>query len=139
MKKMGCLIAVAVVVLIVGGGMVSVYNGLVKSQQAVDALFYNAHDFAERYSAQDTLCAQRSAYLSTGAKLISNEGRTMARIVADTCGNHDTSAGCCSCESNAVRFGEATKYQHACRENFIYELGRHGMTKRDIVSNINFT
>lgn len=110
----------------------------VESQQAVDALFYNAHNFAERYSAQDTLRVQRSAYLSAGAELVSNEGRTMARIVADTCGRHDTSAGCCSCESNAVRFGESTKYQHACRENFILELGRHGMSKRDIVSNINF-
>lgn len=110
----------------------------VESQQAVDALFYNAHDYAERYSTQDTLRVQRAAYLSAGTELVSSEGRTMARIVADTCGRHDTSAGCCSCESNAVRFGEATKYQHACRENFIAELGRHGMTKRDIVSNINF-
>ena len=110
----------------------------VESQQAVDALFYNAHNFAERYSAQDTLRVQRNAYLSLGAAIVSNEGRIMARIVADTCGRHDTSAGCCSCESNAVRFGEATKYQHACRENFILELGRHGMSKRDIVSNINF-
>ncbi len=109
-----------------------------ESQQAVDALFYNAHDFAERYSAQDTLRVQRSAYLSLGAEIVSSEGRVMARIIADTCGQHDTSAGCCSCESNAVRFGEATKYQHACRENFILELGRHGMSKRDIVSNINF-
>jgi uncharacterized protein len=110
----------------------------VESQQAVDALFYNAHNFAERYSAQDTLRVQRNAYLSRGAAIVSNEDRIMARIVADTCGRHDTSAGCCSCESNAVRFGEATKYQHACRENFILELSRHGMTKRDIVSNINF-
>ena len=62
----------------------------------------------------------------------------MARITADSCGHHDTSAGCCSCESNAVRFGEATKYQHACRENFILELARHGLTKRDIVANLNF-
>jgi hypothetical protein len=37
-----------------------------------------------------------------------------------------------------VRFGQDTLYQHACRENFILELGRHGMTKRDIVANINF-
>jgi urea carboxylase-associated protein 1 len=110
----------------------------VESQQAVDGLFYNAHNFAERYSAQDTLRVQRNAYLSRGARIVSNEGRIMARLVADTCGRHDTSAGCCSCESNAVRFGEATKYQHACRENFILELGRHGMSKRDIVSNINF-
>ena len=27
---------------------------------------------------------------------------------------------------------------HACRENFLVELARYGMTKRDIVSNINF-
>jgi urea carboxylase-associated protein 1 len=65
-------------------------------------------------------------------------GRVMARITADTCGRHDTSAGCCSCESNAVRFGEPTRYQHACRENFILELSKHGLTKRDIVSNLNF-
>ena len=27
---------------------------------------------------------------------------------------------------------------HACRENFILELARHGMAKRDIVANVNF-
>jgi urea carboxylase-associated protein 1 len=109
-----------------------------EGQQAVDALLYNADDTAERYSAQDTLRVQGSAYIVLGTRLISNMGRTMARITADTCGRHDTSAGCCSCESNAVRFGEETRYQHACRENFILELSKHGLTKRDIVSNLNF-
>jgi len=107
-------------------------------QQAVDALLYNAGDPAERYSAQDTLREQGSAYVVLGTQLISNAGRVMARITADTCGRHDTSAGCCSCESNAVRFGEETRYQHACRENFILELSKYGLTKRDIVSNLNF-
>ncbi|GLH77228.1 urea carboxylase [Bradyrhizobium sp. SSBR45G] len=109
-----------------------------EGEQAVDALIYVAADTAERYSAQDTLRVQGSAYLELGTRLISNRGRVMAKITADTCGRHDTSAGCCSCESNAVRFGEATRYQHACRENFILELSRHGLTKRDIVSNLNF-
>ncbi|WP_315719806.1 MULTISPECIES: urea amidolyase associated protein UAAP2 [unclassified Bradyrhizobium] len=109
-----------------------------EGEQAVDALMYVADDTAERYSAQDTLRVQGSAYLELGTRLISNRGRVMATITADTCGRHDTSAGCCSCESNAVRFGEATRYQHACRENFILELLRHGLTKRDIVSNLNF-
>jgi len=107
-------------------------------QQAVDALLYNAADPTERYSAQDTLRVQGAAYIVLGTQLISNMGRVMARITADTCGRHDTSAGCCSCESNAVRFGEATRYQHACRENFILELSKHGLTKRDIVANLNF-
>lgn len=109
-----------------------------EGQQAVDALLYSVEDPAERYSAQNTLRAQGSAYVQLGTALISNRDRVMARITADTCGQHDTSAGCCSCESNAVRFGEPTKYQHACRENFILELSRHGLTKRDIVANLNF-
>ena len=109
-----------------------------EGQQAVDALFYAAHDPAERYSMQDTLLGMGAPYIETGARLISNEGRAMATVVADTCGRHDTLAGCCSCESNSVRFGHPTRYLHACRENFILELGRHGMGKRDIVPNVNF-
>jgi uncharacterized protein len=109
-----------------------------EGQQAVDALLYCLANPTERYSAQDTLRTQGSAYVDVGTRLISNKGRVMARIIADTCGRHDTSAGCCSCESNAVRFGEATKYQHACRENFILELSKYGLGKRDIVANLNF-
>jgi len=107
-------------------------------QQAVDTLFYNAADYSERYSANDTLREQGSAYVVMGTKLVSNEGRVMARIVANTGGAHDTSAGACSCESNTVRFGHHVKYQHACRENFVLEVSKYGMTKRDIAPNINF-
>ena len=109
-----------------------------EGQQAVDALFYRADDHAERYSAQDTMRVQGAAYIGIGTQLISSEGRAMMTVIADSCGRHDTSAGCCSCESNAVRFGEATKYQHACRENFLLEFAKHGMSKRDIVANVNF-
>lgn len=107
-------------------------------QQAVDTLFYSAHDVSERYSAQDTLREQGSAYVVEGTRLFSSEGRVMARVVANTGGVHDTSAGACSCESNTVRFGHHVKYQHACRENFVLEVAKYGMSKRDIVPNINF-
>ncbi|NGY05847.1 urea amidolyase associated protein UAAP2 [Solimonas terrae] len=110
----------------------------VEGQQAVDTLFYRADDFSERYSAQDTLRAQGSAYVVTGTRLLSNEGREMLSVIANTGGAHDTSAGACSCESNTVRFGHQTRYMHACRENFLLEVSRHGMSKRDIVANINF-
>ena len=109
-----------------------------EGQQAVDALFYAAGNTAERYSMQDTLLGAGMAYIGAGTQLLSNEGRPMATITADTCGRHDTLAGCCSCESNAVRFGHPTRYLHSCRENFLLELGRHGMSKRDIVPNVNF-
>lgn len=109
-----------------------------RGQQAVDTLFYRADDTAERYSSQDTVRRQGTPYVTTGTRIVSSEGRTMLTVVADTCGRHDTSAGACSCESNTVRFGHATKYLHACRENFVLEIGRHGMSKRDVVPNINF-
>jgi urea carboxylase-associated protein 1 len=113
-----------------------------ESQQAVDALFYNAYDTTERYSAQDTLAAEAAAgrkfHLGLGSVLLSNELRPMLTIVADTCGFHDTSAGACSCESNTVRFGHETRFMHSCRENFLAELGKYGMGKRDLVSNVNF-
>ena len=109
-----------------------------EGQQAVDALFYASSDPAERYSAQDTILGLGTPYIGLGAALRSNEGRVMATMTADTCGRHDTLAGCCSCESNAVRFGHGTRYLHACRENFVLEVGRYGMTKRDIVPNVNF-
>ena len=109
-----------------------------EGQQAVDTLFYKADDFSERYSGQDTLRVQGSAYVGIGTRIISNEGNVMLAVTADSCGRHDTSAGACSCESNTVRFGHDTKYLHACRDNFLLEVTKHGMGKRDIVPNINF-
>ena len=106
--------------------------------QAVDTLLYRAEDMGERYSSQDTLREQGSAYITAGTRLISNEGNVLAVVTADSCGRHDTSAGACSCEANTVRFGHATKYLHACRENFALEVARYGLGKRDIVPNINF-
>ncbi|CCM78364.1 urea amidolyase associated protein UAAP2 [Rhizobium mesoamericanum] len=107
-------------------------------QQAIDTLFYRADDFSERYSNQDTMRMQGAAYIGIGTKIMSNEGNVMLTMTADSCGRHDTSAGACSCESNTVRFGHGTKYLHACRDNFVLEVSKHGMSKRDIVPNINF-
>src|SRR5450432_4820136 len=77
-----------------------------EGQQAVDALLYCADDTAERYSAQDTLRVQGSAYIELGTRLVSNRGRVMAHISADSCGRHDTSAGCCSCEATPSASGK---------------------------------
>ncbi|MBW9055874.1 urea amidolyase associated protein UAAP2 [Rhizobium mesosinicum] len=107
-------------------------------QQAIDTLFYRADDFSERYSNQDTMRMQGAAYIGVGTKIMSNESNVMLTMTADSCGRHDTSAGACSCESNTVRFGHGTKYLHACRDNFVLEVSKHGMSKRDIVPNINF-
>jgi uncharacterized protein len=106
--------------------------------QAVDTLFYNAHDTAERYSAQDTMVRQNNIFISTGTQLISNDGNVMMTIVGDSIGRHDTCGGACSRESNSVRYGLHKKHLHACVENYLEALSAYEMTKRDLVSNINF-
>jgi urea carboxylase-associated protein 1 len=111
-----------------------------KGNQAVDTLFYNAHDYSDRYSAQDTIREQRNIYLTTGTKLMSTGGTVLLTIVADTCGRHDTLGGACANESNMVRYAIEKRHMHACRSSFLKGVIEwdHGMSKRDITCNINF-
>ena len=111
-----------------------------EGNQAVDTLFYNAHDFSERYSAQNTIREQGGIYLTTGTKLMSSEGNPLATIVADTCGRHDTLGGACSAESNQVRYALEKRSMHSCRDSFMLAISRwgRGVTKCDITHNINF-
>jgi urea carboxylase-associated protein 1 len=106
--------------------------------QAVDCLLYNADDPTERYSASDTIAAQRNIFLVEGSQLLSNEGAPMMTITATSCAYHDTIGGACSRESNTLRYGHHTAHQHACVDNFLDEGMRRGLTKRDLVSNINW-
>jgi hypothetical protein len=109
-----------------------------EGNQSGDCILFNANNPEERYSAAQTMVAQKNIFLSLGTNLISNEGNVMMVVTADTLGRHDTIGGACSCESNTLRYGHHTKHQHACVENFIYQLGQHAMGKRDMTSNINW-
>jgi urea carboxylase-associated protein 1 len=111
-----------------------------EGNQAVDTLFYNAHDYADRYSAQDTIREQGNIYLTTGTRLISSKGNVLLTITADTCGRHDTLGGACATESNMVRYDLSKGHMHACRQSFLKGIGEwgRGLEKRDIASNINF-
>ncbi|WP_433296754.1 urea amidolyase associated protein UAAP2 [Pseudonocardia sp. CA-142604] len=106
--------------------------------QAVDCLLYSAADTAVRYSAAETIRRQRSIVLTTGSVLRADTGAALMTVVADEVGMHDTLGGACSQESNTLRYGEHTRQQHACVENFLLEGARWGLGKRDLVSNINW-
>jgi urea carboxylase-associated protein 1 len=106
--------------------------------QAADTLFYNSHDYADRFSAQDTIREQGNIYLTTGTKLLTTRGNVLMTIVADTCGRHDTLGGACAMESNMVRYAIEKRFMHACRNSFLKAALSRGMTKRDITCNINF-
>ena len=112
-----------------------------KGNQAADTLFYAASDPADRYSAVDTIRAQRNVYLGVGTRLMSTGGNVLLEIVADTVGRHDTLGGACATESNTVRYALEKKTMHACRDSWLLAVAENdhlGLTKRDIAHNINF-
>ncbi len=112
-----------------------------EGNQAADTVFFCAENpGAVRYSHTATVADQRNPYLSTGSRIMATEGEPFATITADTCGNHDTLGGACARESNVVRYGEHTRYQHACRDTFVRALVESGLPlgKRDVTANINF-
>ncbi|MCP1673068.1 urea carboxylase-associated protein 1 [Natronocella acetinitrilica] len=112
-----------------------------EGNQAADTLFYSLErPTVEHYSAIGTIRAQGNVYLTTGTRLMSNQGNAMLTITADTCGRHDTLGGACAAESNQVRYALEKKPMHSCRDNFLTAIqdSDYGLTKRDIHSNINF-
>ncbi|MCC2032470.1 urea amidolyase associated protein UAAP2 [Microbacterium allomyrinae] len=110
----------------------------VGGNQSADCLIYDAQNPQERYSAPDTIAWQGNAYVRTGTILRSNSGTPLATVVANEIDRQDTIGGACSKESNTLRYGPHTAYQHGCRENFLAEAARHGLNRRDLVSNLNW-
>jgi urea carboxylase-associated protein 1 len=107
-----------------------------EGRQAVDFLCYSAADPTERYNAADTMKYAGTIFLTTGHGLYSGLGRRLFTIVRDTCGRHDTIGGCCSAESNRLRY--QVESSPNCRDNFLRALGRFGLGPKDIVANVNF-
>jgi uncharacterized protein len=110
---------------------------------AVAALFYSADDHGERYNMPDTLKAQHIARLTKNYVLYSDMGRVLCSIVEDSCGWHDTITGASNAESSRKKYGEGAyqelrnDFYRNTRDNFLVELGKYGMGKKDIVPNVN--
>ena len=111
---------------------------------SVAGLFYNARAPLERYNMPDTLKAQHIARLTRGYVLYSDMGRILCSMVEDSCGWHDTISGAGNAASSEARFGPG-RYQELrndfhrnARDNFVVELSKRGLGKRDIVANVNF-
>lgn len=106
--------------------------------QAVDCLLYDASDTTVRYSASETVARQGRIALRTGSVLRADTGAALMTVVDDEVGVHDTLGGACSKESNTLRYGQHTRAQHGCMENFLIEGARYGLGARDLASNINW-
>lgn len=111
---------------------------------SVAALFYNAHETLERYNMPDTLKAQHTAHLTAGCVLYSDMGHILMSIVDDSYGWHDTMTGCMNRARSTEKYGAGSyqslrnEFYRNTRDNFLIELGKYGLGKRDIVPNVNF-
>ena len=85
-------------------------------------LLYNADQLCERLNAADTLKIPWQAYLGTGHPLLSDQGRLLAVITADSSHRHDALCG-------AGPEG---------RERFIRIGAKHGLEPRDLPPSVSF-
>ena len=115
----------------------------VEGGASVAALFYNADDKSERYNMPDTLKAQHIARLTAGYVLYSDMGRVLCSVVADSVGWHDTVTGHARAKHNLEKYGDGSyqklrnDFYRNTRDNFLIELGKYELGKRDIVPNVN--
>jgi urea carboxylase-associated protein 2 len=109
----------------------------------VSVLLFNQEEKSERYNMADTLKAQQTAYLTRGFVCYSDMGRVLMSVTADSCGWHDTLCGLSNARLIHEKYGEGryeelrNAYYKNGRDSLLIEMGKWGLGRRDLVSNIN--
>lgn len=126
----------------IGRGMLIRFTALDDGAN-VSILLYNSRNHSEHFNMPDTLKAQHCMYLKRGNTLMSDNGRAMASIVEDTLEWHDAICGYTTEEMTREKYG-VTNFQNNRndfyrngQDNFITELTRNGLSKRDLVPSVN--
>lgn len=112
---------------------------------SLSAMFYNASNTAERFNSADTVKIQWNAFLGKDKVLFSEMGRILFAITDDsTNGLLDTLGGISNPRlikenfSNEATFESCRNaYHKSDRENFLIELGKYGMGKKDMIPALN--
>lgn len=112
---------------------------------SLSAMFYNASNVAERFNSADTVKIQWNAFLEKGKVLFSEMGRVLFAITEDsTNGLLDTLGGISNDRIVKENFKEEATfescrnaYYKSDRENFLIELGKYDMGKKDLIPALN--
>ena len=133
---------------VAGGGYTSLVVAAGTTVQLTDLtgdacahlLLFNADAPWERLNVADTTKVAWQAYLGTGHVLLSDQGRALATIVADTSGAHDAFCGTSTLARNAARYGDGAPQgpSPAGRELFTLAAAKHGLSRRDLPPGISF-
>jgi urea carboxylase-associated protein 2 len=111
-----------------------------RGDACANVLAYCAPRPIERLNVADTVKVQWQAYLGEGSLLLSDMGRVLMSIRADSCGGHDALCGASNSVRNAAKYGSGRvheKFPNA-RDGFAMALAKFGLDRRDVVPNVNF-
>lgn len=107
-------------------------------------VLYSAQEKLERYNMPDSLKAQHTAHYTRGHVLMSDMGRAMASITADSLGWHDPLGLLLDNRMMHEKYGDHA-YQanrngmtRSGRDGLLIEIGKYGLAKRDLVVPVNF-
>lgn len=106
-------------------------------------VLYSALEKLERYNMPDSLKAQHTAHYTKGHVLMSDMGRSMASVTADSLGWHDPLGALLDNELMATKYGEQ-RYEQARnamyrsgKDGLLIEIGKYGLTRRDLIAPVN--
>ncbi len=105
----------------------------------VQLIVHNARQPSERLNVADTVKVQWQAYLGTGAVLLSDLGRALMTIVADSSERHDCLCGCTNRMTAGARRGDAGASGTRPNGRDLLALGvaKLGLERRDVGPCIN--
>ena len=103
-------------------------------------LLFNADQPFERLNVADTVKVQWQVYAAAGQLLLSDQGRVLATVVADSSGRHDTIYGTSTAVRNTARYGDgaAQGATPAGRELFALAGAKNGLSRRDLPPSVSF-
>ncbi|RVW07181.1 DUF1989 domain-containing protein [Prescottella agglutinans] len=103
-------------------------------------LLFRADAPWERINAADTVKVPWQAYLGSGHPLLSDAGRVLATVVADTSRHHDALCGTTSAAANLAKYGAGALHSAspAGRELFTVAAAKHDLGPRDLPPSLSF-
>ncbi|BCW56875.1 MULTISPECIES: urea amidolyase associated protein UAAP1 [Micrococcaceae] len=94
----------------------------------------------ERINVADTVKVPWQAYITAGHPLLSDAGRLMATVVADSSGKHDALTGTTHLAGNTAKYGAGSAHSASPAGRELLTLGgmKHGVSQRQLPPSISF-
>lgn len=105
----------------------------------VHVLLYRSGALHERLNVADTVKVPWQAYPTAGHPLLSDAGRLMGTIVADTSARHDALTGATTLAGNTSRYGAGTVHSSSPAGRELLTLGalKQGLEPRDVAPSLS--